>query len=56
MVMMKNCRSDWYWFIFPDGYQLCTRGLDRVELMHEIAVHGALIRKEPERSAPCQTE
>ena len=57
MVMMKNCRSDlWYWFIFADGYQVCARGLDRAELAYEVAKHGAIIRKELERSEPCLTE
>ena len=34
-----------YWFIFEDGYEVCVRGFDRIELQHEEQRHGKLIRK-----------
>lgn len=36
-----------YWFIFADGYRTCCRGLDRVELKHEVLKHGKLMSKVP---------
>lgn len=36
-----------YWFEFTDGYRVCARGFDRVELAHEEQRHGKLLRKVP---------
>ena len=35
-----------YWFIFTDGYEVCTRGLSKQELRVEERKHGKLIAKE----------
>ena len=35
-----------YWFIFTDGYEVCTRGLSKQELKAEERKHGKLIVKE----------
>ena len=34
-----------YWFTFEDGYAVCTRGFNRVELKHEVLKHGKLVSK-----------
>jgi hypothetical protein len=34
-----------YWFTFADGYQVCTRGFDRIEKMHAEMAHGKIISK-----------
>lgn len=36
-----------YWFTFTDGYRVCCRGFDRVEMQHETMRHGRLISKTP---------
>ena len=35
-----------YWFTFADGYRVCTRGFNRIEMKHEMLKHGKLIKKE----------
>lgn len=35
-----------YWFIFTDGYEVCTKGLSKQELKAEERKHGKLIAKE----------
>jgi hypothetical protein len=35
----------WYWFSFADGYQVCCRGMDRIEKAAEERKHGKLISK-----------
>lgn len=37
-------KSTFYWFTFADGYRVCTRGFDRVELQHEEGKHGKLVQ------------
>lgn len=37
----------WYWFTFADGYQVCCRGMDRIEKAAEERKHGKLISKKP---------
>lgn len=37
--------NNWYWFIFSDGYKVCTRGLDRIEKAAEERAHGKLVKK-----------
>ena len=34
-----------YWYTFADGYKVCARGFDRIELKHEILKHGKLMSK-----------
>ena len=34
-----------YWFTFADGYQICTRGFDRVEKKNAEMAHGKIISK-----------
>ncbi len=34
-----------YWFIFEDGYRVCARGFDELEMYHLVLKHGALIEK-----------
>ena len=34
-----------YWFTFADGYQVCTRGFDRIEKKHAEMAHGKIISK-----------
>ena len=34
-----------YWFIFEDGYRVCARGFDELEMYHLALKHGALIEK-----------
>jgi hypothetical protein len=35
----------WYWFTFADGYQVCCRGMDRIEKAAEERKHGKLVSK-----------
>jgi hypothetical protein len=34
-----------YWFTFADGTRIICRGMNKVELNHEILKHGKLISK-----------
>ena len=34
-----------YWFIFEDGYRVCTRGFSRLEEKHMTNVHGKIVNK-----------
>jgi hypothetical protein len=36
--------NTFFWFHFMDGYKVCVRGFSRIELEHEEARHGKLIR------------
>ena len=40
---MANAK--WYWFTFADGYQVCCRGMDRIEKAAEERKHGKLVSK-----------
>ena len=40
-------KDQWYRFVFEDGYQVITRGFDRVEMKWEILKHGKLVDKIP---------
>ena len=37
----------WKWYFFEDGYAVCTRGLDKVELQAEVRKHGKLLGTRP---------
>lgn len=34
-----------YWFIFEDGYSVCTKGFSKTEMAHEVRKHGKMVRK-----------
>ncbi len=38
--------STFYWFTFADGYRVCVRGFDRVEMQHMVREHGKLIGRD----------
>lgn len=37
--------AQYYWFVFTDGYRVCTRGLSKHELSVEERKHGKLVSK-----------
>lgn len=37
--------TKFYWFIFEDGYRVCTRGFSKQELAVEERKHGKLVSK-----------
>lgn len=37
--------TKFYWFIFEDGYRVCTRGFSKQELAVEERLHGKLVAK-----------
>jgi hypothetical protein len=41
----KMASVKWYWFTFADGYQVCCRGMDRIEKAAEERKHGKLVSK-----------
>jgi len=43
----KELKIMFYWFIFADGYRVCTRGFSRHEMQVEVRKHGKLISKTP---------
>lgn len=36
-----------YWFTFEDGYKVCAKGFDKVEMGWEVYKHGKLVSKVP---------
>lgn len=35
----------YYWYVFKDGYCVCTKGYSKTELKHEIRKHGKVVNK-----------